>query len=312
MAPTRQMAVLVSGASGLVGSAVVAHLESVGHAVFRLVRRETRRADEISWNPQAGAIAFPRNALFDAVVHLSGENIAAGRWTDAKKEAIRQSRVLSTRILVQSLRQLPRFPQVFVSASAIGFYGDRGSEVLTETSAAGAGFLPEVCQAWEQEALAASPWGAQVVLLRTGVVLARGGGALAKMLPVFKAGFGGRYGNGRQWMSWIALEDLAAIIGRALVDRQLNGPVNAVAPQPVTNARFTEALGRVLHRPALVPMPAPVLRTLFGQMADEMLLASARVMPGRLEAIGHAFRWPELEPALKAALDGAAAPAEGR
>lgn len=304
----RPMAVLVSGASGFIGRAAIVHLRAVGHAVIRLVRRDARAPDEISWDPMLGSIGFPRNALFDAVVHLAGENIADGRWTKARKQAIRDSRTISTRGLIAALRQLPRFPQVFVSAGAIGYYGHRGDEVLTEESSSGQGFLPEVCRAWEQESGAAAACGARVVTLRFGPVLGADGGMLARMLPVFRAGLGGKLGDGQQWISWIARQDVVAIIGRALVDRQMAGPVNAVAPAPVRNEDFTKILARLLHRPAICSLPSLVLRTLFGEMA-ELLLDSTRVMPARLESLNHVFLWPELEPALRWEL-GAILPVE--
>ena len=290
--------VLVSGASGFVGRALVPHLEKAGHSVFRLVRSAPQGPNEIRWNPPEGVVEFSTDTVFDAVVHLAGENIVAHRWTAARKAAIRESRVASTSGLVRALGQCGHPPRVLVSSSAVGFYGDRGDERLTEQSGPGTGFLADVCEVWEREAEGARAWGARVVLLRTGLVLAADGGALAKMRPIFRAGLGGRLGHGRQWVSWITRDDLIAVIGRALADEKLMGPINAVAPQPMTNAEFTAALARAVHRPAIWPVPAWLLRAIFGEMATATLLASTRATPERLQAVGHVFRHPQLVEAL--------------
>jgi hypothetical protein len=235
----------------------------------------------------------------DAVVHLAGENIAAGRWTAARKEEIRRSRVEGTRRLSESLARLSRRPKVLVSASAIGFYGNRGDEILKEDSAPGSDFLAQVCRDWEAATDPASRAGIRVVHLRSGVILSPAGGALKKMLLPFKMGAGGRIGSGAQFMSWIAIDDTIGAIHHAIVTEPLQGPMNGVAPTPVRNAEFTRTLGRVLSRPAIAPMPAFAARLAFGEMANALLLASQRVMPTRLQASGYKFRYPELEGALR-------------
>jgi uncharacterized protein (TIGR01777 family) len=234
----------------------------------------------------------------DAVVHLAGENIAA-RWTATQKAKIRDSRVRGTQLLCETLARLSSPPQVLVSASAIGYYGDRGEEILTEESPPGRGFLPEVCRAWEAATEAAKQRGMRVVILRLGMVLSAAGGALAKMLPPFRLGLGGMVGSGRQYMSWIALDDVVGTIQHAIVTDALQGPTNAVAPQAVTNQEFTRTLGKALGRPTLLPLPAFAARLMFGEMADELLLASTRVQPTKLLGSGYRFRYPELEDALR-------------
>jgi len=296
------MRILVAGASGLVGSALVPALRQQGHEVVALVRRPVRRDDEIAWNPPAGGLEPAVLANVDAIVNLAGENIAAGRWSEMRKETLRRSRLDSTRTLVRAMaRAVPR-PRVFVNASAVGFYGDRGDEVLTEGSSAGRGFLPELCAAWEAEARPAEALGARVVRLRLGVVLTREGGALARLLPLFRLGLGGRLGDGRAWMSWIELDDLIRVVSAALADPRLDGAVNAVAPSPVTNGEFTVALGQLLHRPAFLPVPRRLLELIYGEMAGATLFASVRVMPGRLLAGGFVFRQPDIAAALRHAL----------
>ncbi len=292
------MTILVAGASGLVGRALVPRLTGQGHRVFKLVRRPAEKSDEIQWDPAAGQFASGALAEADAVINLAGENLAAGRWTKVRRDLILRSRVDTARTLVEAIGRSAHRPAVFINASATGIYGDRGDEVLTETSAAGTGFLADVCHAWE-EPLAALPAGVRAVALRTGVVLTPQGGALAKMLPAFRAGVGGRLGNGRQWMSWITLDDLLGVIGHVLTHPECAGPINAVAPQPVTNAEFTAVLGRVLRRPTVFPVPAFALRLLFGQMADEALLSSSRAVPKVLLDTGFNFRQGEIEPALR-------------
>jgi uncharacterized protein (TIGR01777 family) len=296
------MKILMVGASGLVGSALVPALRQQGHQVVTLVRRPVRRDDEIAWNPAAGELAPAVLATTDAIVNLAGENIAADRWTAARKEALRRSRLDSTRTLVRATARAEPRPRVLVNASAIGFYGDRGDDVLTEDSPAGRGFLPELCAEWETEAQAAASLGVRVVRLRLGVVLAREGGALARLLPLFRLGLGGRLGDGRAWMSWIELDDLVRVVVAALTDPRLEGAINAVAPGPVTNRAFTAALGRVLHRPAILPVPRWLLQLVYGEMAGATLFASARVTPARLGATGFAFRQPDIVAALRYAI----------
>jgi uncharacterized protein (TIGR01777 family) len=297
---TKPMHVLVTGSTGLVGSALVRRLTSEGHQVTRLVRTATPPgSSDVSWDPAANRIATPALEGLDAVVHLAGENIATGRWTPAKKARIRDSRVQGTTLLCEALAQLVEAPKVLVSASAIGYYGDRGEQVMREESRPGDDFLADVCRAWEAATAPAEARDIRVVHLRIGMILSPDGGALAKMLTPFKLGAGGVLGSGQQYMSWIALDDIVGIIHHALHTEALRGPVNAVAPQAVTNRDFTKTLGRVLRRPTVLPMPAPVVRLLFGEMGDTLLLSSTRVVPARLEASGYAFRYPDLEGALR-------------
>ncbi len=295
------MNLLVTGSSGLVGSALVSFLEAAGHRLTRLVRSQPRpvppRRDEVFWDPDAGRLDSSALEGLDAVVHLAGENIA-GRWTARKKARIRESRINGTCLLAESLAGLTHPPAVLVAASAMGYYGDRGDTVLIEESSPGEGFLAGVCRDWEAAAKPAAQKGIRVVHLRIGLVLSRAGGALARMLPPFKLCLGGRIGNGRQYMSWIAIDDLVQVIAHALTAQVLAGPVNAVAPNPVTNLEFTRTLGRVLHRPTIFPMPAFAARLAFGEMGQELLLASQRVEPARLIASGYSFRFPVLGGAL--------------
>ncbi len=292
------MHIAVSGSSGLVGSALLPFLTTGGHRITRLVRRPAG-GDDIAWDVARGVQDLSRLEGVDAVVHLAGENIAAGRWTAARKEEIRRSRVEGTRRLSESLARLSRRPKVLVSASAIGFYGNRGDEILKEDSAPGSDFLAQVCRDWEAATDPASRAGIRVVHLRSGMILSPAGGALKKMLLPFKMGAGGRIGSGAQFMSWIAIDDTIGAIHHAIVTESLQGPVNGVAPTPVSNAEFTRTLGRVLSRPAIAPMPAFAARLAFGEMADALLLASQRVMPTRLQATGYQFRHAELEGALR-------------
>jgi hypothetical protein len=289
--------VLVTGASGMVGRSLASFLTTGGHRVRRLVRHAPRNADEFRWDPAQGKLD---SAAFDgvqAVVHLAGESIAGRRWSEPQKARIRASRVAGTRLVVEALRAATAAPRAFVCASAVGIYGDRGDELLTEDSAKGEGFLAEVCEQWEAEARQAE--GVRSAQLRFGVVLSPDGGALAKMLLPFRLGAGGRIGDGRQWMSWIALDDAVGVIHHALFAEGIDGPVNAVAPQAVTNAEYTATLGRVLRRPAVLPMPAFAARLAFGELADELLLASQRAQPRRLVETGYDFAYPELEGALR-------------
>ena len=291
--------ILVSGASGLVGSALIPALEARGHQVVKLVRSPaTSSSAEATWNPDAGQIDLSRAGNIDAVVHLAGANIAQ-RWTPEVKRRIRDSRVEGTRLLSAALAKLPVPPKVLVCASATGFYGDRGEEWLDERSAPGHGFLADTCREWEAAADAARGRGIRVVHLRIGIVLTSKGGALSKMLPAFRLGIGGRLGDGRAYWSWIELNDLIEAILYALATELLQGPVNVVSPNPIINADFTETLGRVLRRPTILPAPRFALELLLGEMAREAVLASCRVKPSRLLETGFQFRLAELEPALR-------------
>jgi uncharacterized protein (TIGR01777 family) len=293
------MNILVSGASGLIGSALVPYLANAGHEVIRLVRSQPQPEERaLRWDPMGGLIEESALEGVDAVVHLAGESVEE-RWTPQKKIRIRESRATGTRLLSESIARLATPPKVLVSASAIGYYGDRGGEILTEESAAGKGFLAEVCRAWEAATAPAAQKGVRVVPLRFGVVLSDSGGALARMLTPFRLGMGGVLGSGQQYVSWIALDDAIGAIQHAIVTALLQGPVNAVAPQAVTNQQFTKVLGKVLGRPTIFPMPAFAVRLMFGEMADELLLASTRVQPAKLVASGYGFRYPELEAALR-------------
>jgi len=283
----KSLTVAMTGASGMVGTAAGRRLELAGHAMRPVARREL-------WDFDLASIDKA-----DAVVHLAGENIAARRWSKAQKDRIRESRASGTRQVAAWAARRDKPPSVLVCASAVGYYGDRGDEELTEESAAGEGFLAEVCRAWEEAADPARRAGIRVVHLRFGVVLSPKGGALKKMLLPFKLGAGGKLGSGRQYMSWITLDDAAAAIEHALLEEELEGPVNAVAPNPVTNAEYTKALGAALNRPTVFPMPGFVARLAFGEMANELLLAGQRAVPSRLASSGFEFRDPEIGPALQ-------------
>jgi uncharacterized protein len=295
------MKIVITGASGLIGSALLPALRAAGHDVRRLVRGAATRADEIPWDPAAGRLEPAELGDTDAFINLAGENVGH-RWTAARRQTILRSRVDVTRTLVGAMAKLPRKPAVLVNASAVGFYGDRGDETVTEASGIGPGFLPEVCLAWETHAEGAARLGVRTVLTRFGTVMSREGGALARMLPLFRLGLGGRVGDGQQWMSWVGIEDVVGALQHVLGDSRCAGPVNVVAPAAVTNAVFTETLARVLRRPAVVPVPAWALRLAFGRMADEALLGSTRALPQRLAETGYAFQHPTLETALRAAL----------
>ncbi len=287
---------LISGASGLIGSALVPSLESPGHEVTRLVRRKPRSAKELQWDPTS---PIPPDLVsgFDAVVHLSGENIA-GRWTEQKKCRIRESRIFTTDFLALALAKVANPPKTLICASATGYYGNRGDETLTEGSPSGDGFLPEVCREWEFATETASDAGIRTVNLRTGIVLSRSGGALKQMLLPFRLGLGGRIGDGHQWWSWIHIDDWVSAVHHILQNDGLRGPVNMTAPNPVTNAGFTRTLADALKRPARLHVPAFAARLAFGELADEGLLASARVIPEKLNQNGFTFRFSELKSAL--------------
>jgi uncharacterized protein len=292
------MKVLISGATGLIGSALIPELESGGHQITRLTRSPGSGGD-VGWNPDVGEIDASRLEGHDAVVHLAGESIGEGRWTPEKKRRIRESRTKGTRLLAETIASLPEPPRVMVSASAVGYYGDRGNELLREDSGPGSDFLAEVCKAWEAAADPAREAGMRVVHLRNGIVLSTEGGALARTLPIFKLGGGGRIGSGRQWWSWVAMDDVVGAIVHALTDDSVEGPVNVGSPNPLTNAEYTRVLGKVLNRPTIFPLPAPAARLMLGEVADALLLASQRMEPAKLEETGYEFRYPELEGALR-------------
>jgi uncharacterized protein (TIGR01777 family) len=292
------MRIAITGSTGLVGSTLVPLLATGGHSVTRLVRREAK-AGEVTWNPKAETFdASPLNGG-DAVVHLAGENIAASRWNARVKERLRNSRVAATRLLCEGLAKMATPPKVLVCASAIGYYGDRGDEKLDEDSKPGSSFLADLVRDWEAATKPAAEAGIRVVNLRFGVILSPKDGALSKMLLPFKLGGGGRVGSGKQYWSWISIDDAAGAVHHAIMNEGLSGPVNAVAPTPVTNLEFTKTLGRVLRRPTILPMPAFAARLALGEMADELLLASSRVDAKRLVQSGYDFRQPTLEAALR-------------
>ena len=291
------MKVAISGATGLIGTALREGLAAEGIQIVALSRKPSVPPLETTpWDVENGRFDASPLEQVDAVVHLAGEPIAQ-RWNEARKKAIRESRVKSTKLLVEGLKSLKRRPKVLVSGSAIGFYGDRGDEVLEESSPPGSGFLPETCQAWEHAAIAAMGLGIRTAVLRTGIVLSTRGGALKKMLPPFRLGVGGRVGSGKQWMSWIHIDDIVGAIRYILDKDDLMGAVNGVAPAPATNAEFTRALGRALSRPAFLPAPTFGLKIAFGEMAS-ILLEGQRVAPKKLLETGYRFRFPELQGAL--------------
>lgn len=295
------MKIAVAGASGLVGKNLLPYLTERGHTVYSLVRNTPRNEQEILWNSEQGFVASELRKLenFDAVVHLAGAGIADERWSKERKRIIRESRAIGTKVLVDGLAQLQNPPKTFVGASAIGYYGSRGDEVLTEQSASGKGFLADVCVDWEVAARRAKQFGARVVNLRIGIVLSTEGGALKEMLTPFKMGVGGRIGKGTQFVSWIALEDLLGAIQFAIENENLRDAVNATAPNPVRNLEFAETLGKVINRPAMVPTPEFAVRLMLGELADALLFSSARVVPQKLLAQNFNFKYLTIESALK-------------
>jgi uncharacterized protein len=299
-----QKKVLIGGASGMIGAALVRAADAKRIHPFRLIRKKPTDGSEIQWNPsEEHPVQSPAQLEgMDAVIHLSGANLSAQRWTEAYKREIFDSRIATTRALVKLLKELKQPPRTLLCASATGIYGDRGDEVLTEDSTSGQGFLADVCRQWEAEADRAVEAGIRVVYLRFGVVLASQGGALRRMLPLFRAGLGGKLGSGEQWMNWMTLNDTVRAVFHLLELEAVEGPVNFAAPNPVTNAELTRALGRVLHRPAVLSAPAFALRLTFGEIADEALLASTRAVPDRLLRSGFNFEQPEIEGALKSIL----------
>lgn len=297
------MKVLITGSSGLIGSAMIPFLVSGGHEVARLVRPSSssaaKQAGELAWNPSAGTIEESRLEGFDALIHLAGENIGARRWTEVQKHRLVESRAAGTRLLSERLSRLKHPPYVLLSASAVGFYEDRGEEWLDEGSSPGKGFLADLVKQWEAATTAAAQRGIRVIHMRFGMVLAPTGGVLARMLTPFRLGLGGRIGSGRQYQSWIAMDDVLGALRHLIAHVELSGAVNVTSPNPVTNSEFTKALGRALSRPTLAPLPAFAARLALGEMADELLLKGARVRPSKLLESGYSFLYPHLEGALR-------------
>lgn len=293
------MRILICGASGLIGKALTKTLEAKGCELLLAGRKEPQDERQTKWTIEDGFAEPERLEGLDAVIHLAGESVSALRWTDEKKAAIRSSRVDGTRSVVDALAKLKSRPKVLISGSAVGFYGDRDDEILTESSTAGDNFLAQTCREWEAESRRAEDAGIRTVLLRTGIVLSKDGGALATMLLPFKMGVGGVIGDGKQWMSWISLDDEIRAIEFVLEHEEVRGAVNLVSPNPVTNQEFTAALGEVLYRPTFIPLPEFAVSMLLGEMGDELLLSSTRVVPARLEQLGFEWQFPDLKPALE-------------
>jgi uncharacterized protein len=293
------MKVLITGASGLVGKALQRSFSEKGYEMLLASRSDHKAATDIKWTVDQGFSEPERLEGLDAVVHLAGESVSGLRWTDEKKKAIKDSRVLGTRSVVDAISRLKARPKVFVAASAIGFYGERGDEEVSESSTAGHGFLADVAKEWEGEARRAEDAGIRTVLLRTGIVLSKDGGALATMLLPFKMGVGGVVGSGKQWMSWISIDDHLAVINFVIENENIRGAVNAVSPNPVTNEEFTKTMGEVLYRPTFIPLPEIAVSMLMGEMGDALLLTSTKVLPARLQQAGFEFAFPELKVALE-------------
>jgi len=296
------MRILITGANGLIGTALQRSFDEIGHELLLASRKEAKDSQHIQWDVEKGFSEPERLEGIDAVVHLAGESVFGLSWSDAKKKAIRDSRVDGTRSVVEAISRLKARPNVLVAASAIGFYGDRGDEEMTESSAAGDTFLAEVSKEWESEARRAEDAGIRTVLLRTGIILSKDGGALGTMLLPFKLGIGGVVGSGKQWMSWISIDDHIRVINYAIEYENVRGAVNSVSPNPVTNGEFTKTLGEVLYRPTILPLPSFAVNMVFGEMGDALLLASTRVVPKRLEDAGFEFKYPELKTAIEHAV----------
>ena len=297
------MKVLITGASGLIGTELQKSFAAKGHEMLLASRKEPADDKHVQWDIETGFADPEKLEGIDVVVHLAGENISGLRWTEEKKKAIRDSRVLGTRNVVDAISKLKNRPKVFIASSAIGFYGERGDEEVTESSAVGKNFLAEVCREWEAESRRAEDAGIRTVLLRTGIVLSKDGGALGTMLLPFKLGLGGVIGSGKQWMSWISMDDHIAAINYTIENENLRGAVNSVAPHPVTNEEFTKTLGDVLYRPTFLPIPEFAVSMVFGEMGDALLLASTKVLPKRLQDAGFEFKYPNLKPAIEHAVE---------
>ena len=297
------MKAVVTGSTGLIGSALVANLRADGHDVVRLVRRSPRESDERQWDPAAGSLAADMLAGADVVVHLAGAGIGDKRWTDSYKQTVLHSRVDGTSTIANAIASMQGDKPVLIAASAVGYYGERGDDVVDESGAKGAGFLADVVDQWERATTPAAESGARVVQIRSGIVLSANGGALGKVLPLFKLGLGGRLGSGMQWVSWIALPDHLAAVRFLMTRDDISGPVNVTAPEPVRNRDYTKAIARAVHRPALAPAPAVALRAALGEFADEGVLVSQRVIPARLEAAGFTFTYEDVDAAMRALID---------
>ncbi|MCH7818173.1 MAG: TIGR01777 family protein [Candidatus Marinimicrobia bacterium] len=296
--------VLISGASGLLGSACSEYFSNKGHAVFKLVRREPNSDNEIFWNPMKGELDLMKIEGFGSIINFSGKNIGLGRWTEKSKKVIYDSRIQSTTLLSESISKLNNPPESFMSSSAVGYYGETGRALVNEGVEPGKGFLSDLCVKWEKATMPAVKAGVKVIQLRSGVVFSAKGGALAKMLTPFRIGIGGRLGDGSQYLSWIMIEDYVRAVYHLMTFENIQSPVNIVSPEPVTNREFTKILAKVLNRPAIIPIPAFVLKTLLGQVAEEILLSSTRAIPQLLMGSGFEFKYPELEDALKRCLPG--------
>lgn len=298
------MKILITGASGLIGTALQESFKEKGYELLLASRSDASGDSHIKWDMNTGFADadLPRLEGLDVVVHLAGESISGLRWTEEKKKAIRDSRVFGTRTMIEAFDRLEKKPKVFISGSAIGIYGDRGDSEMNESNSPGDTFLADVCKEWEAESLRAEEMGIRTVLIRTGIVLSKDGGALATMLTPFKMGVGGVVGSGKQWMSWVSLDDIVGIINFAIENEDISGPLNAVAPNPVTNEEFTKALGKQLSRPTFLPLPEFAVNLIFGEMGDALLLDSTRVVPKRLQDAGYEFEYTDLEPALENAL----------
>lgn len=298
------MRILITGASGLIGKALQRSFAGKGYEMLLASRSEAKDENHIQWNPDTGFADADLIRLegLDAVVHLAGESISALRWSDEKKKAIRDSRVFGTRSMIETFDKLERKPGTFISGAAIGYYGDRGDEVMTESSPAGKTFLADISKEWEAESRRAEDLGIRTVLLRTGIVLSKDGGALATMVTPFKLGVGGVVGSGKQWMSWISLDDVVGIINFVLENESVRGAINVTAPNPVTNEEFTKTLGSVLYRPTFLPLPEFAVHMVFGEMGDALLLDSTRVVPKRLLDAGYEFQFTDVKAALEYAV----------